>query len=299
MSLRKLSHLVGLVEAGSFAKAAEALHLSQPALSRSIEALELELGARLVDRGYGQVRLTAAGVLVLERAQRLLREMREMRRDIVLAESGTIGQVRVGLGPFAAAVLVQPVLSRLIERHPRLLVEIDVSDTQALRGRLEAEQIDLFIADTRGLPRSPELRVENLPQVLTSFFVCAEHPLAGQTAIALDRLLDYPVAAPRLAAVVLRHFEEQLTRQDRGLISIVCDDMGALRQLARTSQAVILAPHETPTGAAAEPPLVRLDVEVSEPLYTRYGIVTLARRKPSPVAQVFVRLVHEVLEGAR
>lgn len=133
--------------------------------------------------------------------------------------------------------------------------------------------------------------------MLTSFFVRAEHPLAGQTAIALDRLPDYPVAAPRLAAVVLRHFEEQLTRQDRGLISIVCDDMGALRQLARTSQTVILAPHET--GMAADAPLVQLDVAVSEPLYTRYGIVTLARRKPSPVAQVFVRLVHEVLEGAR
>ncbi|MGH8857406.1 MAG: LysR substrate-binding domain-containing protein [Polaromonas sp.] len=82
------------------------------------------------------------------------------------------------------------------------------------------------------------------------------------------------------------------------LISIVCDDMGALRQLAQTSHAVILAPHDAAQSAAPDPSLVRLEIDLSEPLHTHYGIVTLAQRNPSPAAQVFMRLVHEVLEGA-
>ncbi|MGH8847216.1 MAG: LysR substrate-binding domain-containing protein [Polaromonas sp.] len=78
----------------------------------------------------------------------------------------------------------------------------------------------------------------------------------------------------------------------------MCDDMGALRQLAQTSHAVILAPHDAAQSAAPDPSLVRLEIDLSEPLHTHYGIVTLAQRNPSPAAQVFMRLVHEVLEGA-
>ena len=61
MQLRQLQHLVALADQGSFGRAAQAVHLSQPALSRSIESLEESLQARLVDRAYGSVRFTQAG----------------------------------------------------------------------------------------------------------------------------------------------------------------------------------------------------------------------------------------------
>eukprot|EP01036_Dinobryon_divergens_P056464 gene56464-75395_t len=72
MQLRQLQHLVALADQGSFGRAAQAVHLSQPALSRSIDNLEEVLQARLIDRAYGTVRFTQAGELVLARARELL-----------------------------------------------------------------------------------------------------------------------------------------------------------------------------------------------------------------------------------
>ena len=69
MQLRQLQHLVALADQGSFGRAAQAVHLSQPALSRSIESLEESLQARLVDRAYGSVRFTQAGELVLVKTE--------------------------------------------------------------------------------------------------------------------------------------------------------------------------------------------------------------------------------------
>lgn len=295
MPLRKLNHLVGLIEAGSFAKAALALHLSQPALSRSIDALESELGVSLVDRSYGKVRLTASGQLVLERARRLHREMRELRRDIALVEKGAIGEVRVGVGPYVTATILQSVLTQLVREHPQLLIDIDVSDDVfRLLAHLQAERTDLFIADTRDLPRDADLRVQSLPAVSVAFMASSRHPLAKARRIALDRLLDYPVAAPRMPPTVLRHFDTQLTRQDRGLCSIVCNDMATLRALALTAGAVILAPR---TGSAAPAGLALLDVRQPFALRTSYGVVTLAQRRLSPAADAFIRVAQHVVEG--
>jgi DNA-binding transcriptional LysR family regulator len=292
MPLRKLNHLVGLVEAGSFAKAAVALHLSQPALSRSIDALEVELGVPLVDRSYGRVRLTASGRLVLERARRLQREMRELRRDIALVEKGAIGQVRVGIGPFSAATLLQPVLTRLVREHPQLHIDIDVrDDVFEMLAHLQAERTDLFIADTRDLPRDADLRVQSLPAVPVAFMAASRHVLAKAGTIALDRLLDHPVAAPRMPPTVLRHFDTQLTRRDRGLCSIVCNDLATLCTLALTAGAVILAPW---SGSSMPAGLVQLKVRQPVPLRTRYGVVTLAQRRLSPAAQAFIGAAQQV-----
>ena len=119
MQLRKLNHLLALADQGSFGRAAQAVHLSQPALSRSIESLEEDLGATLVNRAYGQVRLTAAGELVLVRARHLLADAQQIKRDVQLLQGLAMGQLQVGLGPFAAAMLGQPALSQLIQRHPQ------------------------------------------------------------------------------------------------------------------------------------------------------------------------------------
>ena len=76
MNLRRLNHVVALADTLHFARAAEAAHLSQPAFSRSIQAIESELGIRLFDRDVGDVRATPAGEFVIERARKLLFEAR-------------------------------------------------------------------------------------------------------------------------------------------------------------------------------------------------------------------------------
>jgi DNA-binding transcriptional LysR family regulator len=148
MQLRQLQHLVALSEQGSFGRAAQAVHLSQPALSRSIDTLEDNLQARLVDRAYGTVRFTQAGELVLARARELLADAQQIQRDVLQLEGLAIGSLAVGLGPFAASTLGRMALSLMAQRHPELLMRMEVADTATLGERLHRRQLDLFIADT-------------------------------------------------------------------------------------------------------------------------------------------------------
>ena len=94
---RRLLHLLTLVEYGHFGRAADALNISQPALSKSIQALEAELEVTLVDRKSGGVSLTVFGQIVAERSKPLLTVEDDLRREIKLLNEHQIGALSVGL----------------------------------------------------------------------------------------------------------------------------------------------------------------------------------------------------------
>jgi DNA-binding transcriptional LysR family regulator len=297
MQLRQLQHLVALAEQGSFGRAAEAVHLTQPALSRSIDKLEEDLQARLVDRAYGQVRFTAAGELVLARARELLADAGQVRRDVLLLQGLSTGSLQVGLGPFVAGMLGRPALSLMAQRHPQLAVRIDVADPNSLCERLHRRQLDLFIADTRDLKKQPGLQFKRLPNVAVSFFVREGHPLLEHEGVTLDQAMDYPVGSPNLPAAVASHFDKQVQRVDRPVFNMVCDDLGTLRHLALTADAVILAPDAVGLNHGTES-LLRLGVKRLTRMQTHYSIVMLANRTLSPAALAFTGLVHDMMDPA-
>jgi DNA-binding transcriptional LysR family regulator len=118
MDLKHLAHLVALADERHFARAAERVHLSQPAFSRSIQALERALGQRLFDRDAGELRPTPAGVFLIERARRLLFDARCLQRDAELYAQSNFGDAALGAGPFPAATLMPRVLPELRRRYP-------------------------------------------------------------------------------------------------------------------------------------------------------------------------------------
>ncbi|MDE1949443.1 MAG: LysR family transcriptional regulator, partial [Burkholderiales bacterium] len=91
LDLRRLQHLVALADECHFARAAERVNLSQPAFSRSIQAIESQLGLRLFEREAGAVRPTPAGVFLVERARRLLFDARCVQRDVALYRDSRLG----------------------------------------------------------------------------------------------------------------------------------------------------------------------------------------------------------------
>ncbi|QYY31859.1 MULTISPECIES: LysR family transcriptional regulator [Cupriavidus] len=301
MSLRQLHHFVTLIEQGSFARAADALHLSQPALTRSIQTLEGDLGT-LVDRAYGKARPTAAGAIVLERARRMLREGRELRRDLQMLQDIEIGEIRIGFGPFASAFLLEPVLAALVARHPTLRIDLETADTRTMLTSLEAERLDAFVGESQSLTRLPHLQIERLPALQTAFFVRSSHPLAKRRAINLAALTPYPVAGPRLPAGV-RDFFHRRVAEDQGnidgtpceLLTVTCDDMHALRTLMLSTDAVVLVPRAMMASLQADGQAVALPLRPATELRAPYGVVSLAGHSLSPAARAFVTLVHEVL----
>ena len=151
MHLNHLRHLVALAEHQSFRKAAEALFLTQPALSRSIQALEQELGVKLVDRDGKRNTLTAYGALVAERAKRIVFEVKELKRGVELLQAGQLGTLNVGLGPTPAAILTSPFLTHMASHHPRMQVKIARGSVDLLVQALRNESIDIAAVDRRAL----------------------------------------------------------------------------------------------------------------------------------------------------
>lgn len=298
MELRQLKYFAALVAHGNFAKAATALHRSQPALTRSVQALEGYLGYSLLDRAYGHVTPTSAGEIVLAHAKRILQESSDIQRDLAMLYGLERGSLRAGLGPFASAALAQKVTSQMIQRYPGLAIEITVSDTQALTDLLSADTIDFFIAETRGLKNDGRFDVERLPSLGVGFFVRPAHPLLKNKKLSLSDLLNYPVASPRIPEAFAEYFQGLLPAHARPLFTVKYDDMHALRTLALETETVVMAPKKW-GNTERENALVTLPLDLVEEFRTGYGIVTPVGRTPSPARLAFLSLVRGVLAGIK
>ncbi len=146
----ELRHLMLIVEHGTFTEAARQAHLSQPALSASIRRLEEEMGAKLLDRGRGGARLTAAGRALLPRARASLAAFDDARRAVAEVAGLHAGEVRLGAGTTATTYLLPPVLARYRQRHPEiryLLREVAVFEAH---DALERGELDLAVVTDDG-----------------------------------------------------------------------------------------------------------------------------------------------------
>ncbi len=155
MNLRDLRYLVALADTHHFGKAAEACHVSQPTLSAQIKKLEEYLGAPLLERRPRQVTLTDAGVRVVERARRLLKEADDIR-EVARVDSDPLGgRLRVGLIPTIAPYLLPRVAPKLRRSLPRLSLMLYEFRTGPLLERVREGELDLGIlalpAETEGL----------------------------------------------------------------------------------------------------------------------------------------------------
>src|SRR5215467_6707940 len=124
MELHQLRYFCAVADTGSFSRAAEQSHVSQPSLSQQILKLEDELGARLFDRLGRSVRLTELGKTFLPRARAVLRELEAARGDVVERKDSVSGTVTVGAIPTVAPYLLPPVLSSFSAKFPQAQVTV-------------------------------------------------------------------------------------------------------------------------------------------------------------------------------
>jgi DNA-binding transcriptional LysR family regulator len=176
LELRHLRHLVVLARRLNYVRAAEELCITQPTLSRSIQALERQLGLRLFDRDRGGVALTPQGQEIANRAAFLLNDAEDLERQSKLSAGGSSGRIRFGMVPMPAHALLQPVLSDRLNQAPGATHEVVVRDVEALSAMLTAGEIEFFVSH-----RPPHdlllADVEHLASFPHSLVVRAGHPL--------------------------------------------------------------------------------------------------------------------------
>jgi DNA-binding transcriptional LysR family regulator len=181
--LRRLGYFVAVAEERNFTRAAERLHIAQPALSRQVRLLEDELGVELLRRTTHDVELTEAGALLLERGARLLSDADALWSGVRRLAAGEAGTVRLAYGASAAYETAPKLLAALAERLPELVVETQVLATPAILAGVAGGSLDAGIV--RCAPHGQVLRRET-----QGVLVHPDHPLAKRDAVGLDELRD-------------------------------------------------------------------------------------------------------------
>jgi DNA-binding transcriptional LysR family regulator len=291
MDLRQLKHLLAVLDQGSFAKAAIFLHLSQPALSRSIDRLEEELGAILLDRQYGNTRATPFGAKIADRARRIIDETKEFKRDLAQTQLIDSGRLRIGFGPFAAALFMQQVVADMVASYPRLRLDVFTDAVVNLTDRLREDKIDLIVGDARAVGQAAGFEVIGLKNVAVRFVVRKEHPLASELVIPSKDLMRYPIAAPRIPVGM-----STATADLR--ISITCDDMSAVRKLVLSTNTIAISPAEVFAEDARRRTTTLLKLADEDPLshlFTEFAIVTATGRTLSTASLAAIERLREMV----
>ncbi|WIX90297.1 LysR family transcriptional regulator [Amycolatopsis sp. DG1A-15b] len=186
MELRALRYFVTVADELHFGRAADRLHIAQPAVSRQIARLERELGVRLFDRSPRQVRLTVAGLRVLDAARAALAAADRVR----VAASPQAGVMRIGTGTGQFAARLERGIDALREQAPAFDVVLVDLPLPARLNALRQGELDLALA--RGVRAAPGLRV--LPAWTEALFavVSVRHAVAGHAAVGVAELAGGP-----------------------------------------------------------------------------------------------------------
>jgi len=186
MELHQLRYFCAVAETGSFSRAAEQSHVSQPSLSQQIMKLEDELGARLFDRLGRSVRLTDLGKTFLPRARGVLRALEAARGDVVEHKDSLGGAVTVGVIPTVAPYLLPSYLTTFAKNFPQARLTVVEEITPVLLDRLRAGTIDVAVL---ALPiRGHEFAVSPLLTERLFAALPPKHPLARRRSLSLKDL---------------------------------------------------------------------------------------------------------------
>lgn len=253
MELRQLRYFVAIAEEGSFSRAAERLHVSQPPLSTQIKSLEDELGVPLLERSNRGVTLTAAGTVFFEEVRAVLARLEHARGKTLQAGHGDVGMLSVGFVSIADYSILPPALKDFRARYPLVEVQLHELTTDAQIRELRAARLDLGI----GLAPvdEPDLEFKRVMREELILAAPSGHPLLkGEGAIDLRTLAKANFiipprdVAPGLYDLITSHcrvcgFAPRITqhaRQMQTVIGLVSSGMGfalvpsSVRNLKRT-----------------------------------------------------------------
>lgn len=210
MDTQGLSAFLEVAESGSFSKAGHRLHLSQPAISKRIAALEAALGASLFDRIGRQIRLTDAGRALLPHARQVLQQIEDGRRALAQLSGEIGGRLSIGTSHHIGLHRLPPVLRAFTTRHPQVDLDIQFMDSEDACVAVEQGRLELGIVTLPTIPidKLAEQRIWHDPLTVVA---APKHPLAQRRRPRLVELADHPAVLPdertythRIVAAALR-----------------------------------------------------------------------------------------------
>jgi DNA-binding transcriptional LysR family regulator len=288
MDIRTLQQVVAVRKYGSFAKAADALGVSQPNLSKSVARLEDELKLRLFDRTAKGSTLTPIGELIIERADSVIVETRDLARDAALLAGGETGSVRIGCTTALMLPLMAPLLQLVAKRHPGLRVHAEAAASARLLPLLEARELDVvFGGQAPAGSNQSAYAVEVLLEIPTVFVASPSHPLANERRISIERLAEFRCGGSQTRGSGI---PSVLGFESENLGWYTASHYELLLPLVLSGQAVLLAPSFVVQSYLEAREMVVLDLQSQHSAKVHFAATRAASFSP---------IVKEIREHAR
>ena len=242
-----LSALLAVVDCGNFSQAAQEIHLTQPAISQRIKALELELGSALFERSPGRSnpRLTEIGRLVEREARQSIQRWEKLKREIISRQTLESGELTIGGGATAVTFLLPKVIASILSRYPNLVIRVRESGSAEVINRVLNGEIDVGIITDQNTPLDPRLEKRPLIQDRIVAVVSEGHTLANiegeisPSRLNGERLVAYEPnsAIGEVISLALNkhHVEAKVWTELRSIHSIL--------EIARLTSSVALVSH--------------------------------------------------------
>jgi DNA-binding transcriptional LysR family regulator len=183
---QRLAAFVEVVEQKGFSRAASTLHMTQPAVSQQIRALERDLGARLLERSNRYLHLTAAGEIVYEHARQILELEERMRRYVSDLTQAASGSLAIGASYTIGEYLLPHALAAFRRRHPLVTPTVTIANTQRIAELVVARRLEAGLVE--GDVFLPQAQARPLFEDRLTIVAPPEHRLAGSRDIALSEL---------------------------------------------------------------------------------------------------------------
>ncbi|MFL1542205.1 LysR family transcriptional regulator [Pseudomonas sp. O39] len=291
MDLRQLRYFIALNKYRSFVRAADAMGITQPAFSRSIQGLEQEFGCVLVDRANKDLRPTPEGQVVLQHALGLVQGAALLSHEVTRMTKLDAGEVRFGSDAVAAVNLVPLAIARFITTYPKVHTALQVDNWEKLGRSLSREEIEFFIADVRHFEADPNFQTRALTPRRTVFFCRAGHPLLAKDSLSTNDLFGYPLAAP-LMPPGIRKLLANLSGRIDFAPAVELEQFPALATIVRQSDAIGLGAEEAFVDAFLSGELVVLHwrnlPHTLDSLNNHCGVVSRAGVRLSPAAKALI-----------
>lgn len=195
MDLATLNAFIAIAELGSFSEAAERLHLTQPAVSKRIASLELQLNVRLFDRLGREVSLTEAGRALLPRAYQILNVLDDTRRALTNLNGEISGRLTLATSHHIGLHRLPSLLRAFTSAHPQVALDIQFLDSEVAYEEVLHGRAELAVITLAPETREPVHAVAVWDDPL-DFVAAPEHPLARSGAISLADVALHPAVFP-------------------------------------------------------------------------------------------------------
>lgn len=240
---RHLQQLTVLTELGSFNRASEVLHMSQPSLTNSIKKLENELGVVLFERNSKGIKPTIYTQHILKKAPIILEELNNLENEILLLSNGEIGKINIGAGPILVQGLFKDIVPIFTNLYPNVEINIVVDHSSKIFEGVKNGIFDLGICHSHLQSNEEEsIKFYSIFKDPIVFATKVDHPLVTKDKMEIHNYLEYPFALPKTNFDNIEWFNDNYSFRRKIKIKLTSSDYDLLIHSVKNTEMIMAAP---------------------------------------------------------